>query len=188
MAPRSRRIPARARAIVPAFAKGYAADELSRLLEARGVPFAVIDLGGNVFCHGRKPDGTPWRVGVQDPLSARGGYLGIVEIESGAVVTSGTYERFFEEDGVRYHHLLDSATGAPARNGLASVTIVSSSAQLADALATALFVAGPEEGYGLIVSQPLAEAVFVMEDGTVRMSPGLKGRFTLRPGDWRLVD
>ena len=98
-----------------AIAKGYAADEAAAVLAAKGVKAALVDLGGNVLTLGAKPDGSPWRIGLQDPDPSvpRGSHIGIIEFEgSRSVVTSGTYERYFVRDGVRYHHLLDTATGS----------------------------------------------------------------------------
>ena len=153
-------------------AKGYAADELSAILRARGVRRAVISLGGNVYLFGRKR-GSRWRVGIRNPLQPDGEAALALELSEASVVTSGVYERFFEQDGVRYHHILDTATGAPARTGLLSVTVVCNSSLLADALATALFVLGMERGFALLVALPEAQAVFIAEDGTVMASAGL---------------
>ena len=94
-------------------AKGYAADEAARVLEAAGVTAALVDLGGNILTLGTKPDGSRWRIGIQNPFEARGTRLGVVEIAGGSVTTAGTYERFFERDGTRYFHILDARTGYP---------------------------------------------------------------------------
>jgi thiamine biosynthesis lipoprotein len=97
-----------------AIAKGYAADEIGKILASHRVKAAVVDLGGNVLVYGQKKDASPWRIGVQDPASDRGNYLGLVSGKAMTVVTSGIYERYFVEKGVRYHHILDTRTGYPA--------------------------------------------------------------------------
>ncbi|MDR2181659.1 MAG: FAD:protein FMN transferase, partial [Treponema sp.] len=111
-----------------AIAKGYAADELVRLLRRENIPRALIDLGGNIYVYGTRAEagtegGASWRVGVQNPLDGRGSYLGVLSVRNTSVVTSGVYERFFEADGKRYHHILDTAGGYPVENDLLSVTI-----------------------------------------------------------------
>jgi FAD:protein FMN transferase len=157
---------------VGGIAKGYAADEARRILSENGVERALLDFGGNILTIGDKPDGSPWRIGIQNPDSRRGQFLGIVETGPGAVVTSGDYERFFEVDGVRYHHIIDPKTGYPTRNGLRSVTILAEDSIDADALSTAVFVLGVEEGTKLIETLPTVEAAFVTED-TVYLTSGM---------------
>ena len=148
-------------------AKGYAADRLASVLTENGVKSALLSLGGNVYALGRKPDGRPWRVGVQDPFDA-GAVIGAVEVADLAVVTSGSYQRYFTQDGTLYHHILDPATGYPADSGLASVTVVCENAARADALSTALFVMGLERAsaYWRASGDSFA-AIFVSKDGTV---------------------
>ena len=121
--------------------KGYAGREVGRLLRGAGVRSAILSLGGNIEAVGIKPDGSPWRVGLKAPDAD--GYAGMLSAEDEAVVTSGSYERYFtDEDGRRYHHILDPATGYPAENGLLSVTVIGKDGLLCDALSTALFVMG----------------------------------------------
>jgi len=138
--------------------KGYAADELVGILKKERVKRAVIDLGGNIYVYGRKKDGTPWRVGVKNPDDPSGEPAVILTLQNSSVVTSGVYERFFIQDGVRYHHIIDPKTGYPVDNGLTSVTIVCESSTAADALSTSLFILGPEKGFALlkkIAAQPV---------------------------------
>lgn len=127
-------------------AKGYAADELAKILRENNIEGAIIDIGGNIYAVGKKEAGAPWRVGIKNPFYSMGAPILRVDITNTSVVTSGVYERFFEQDDRRYHHLLDTSIGYPADNGLMSVTIVAESSMIADVLATAVFVMGKEAG------------------------------------------
>jgi thiamine biosynthesis lipoprotein len=171
-----------------AIAKGYAADEVVRLLAQKGIKMGLIDLGGNIFAYGERRKGQPWRIGVQDPGEQRGAYLGVLELSDKSVVTSGVYERYFEEGGRRYHHILSTVTGRPAETGLLSVTIAADSSTDADALSTAAFVLGWEKGRRLIEAVPGAGGIFVFEDLRVRITPGIKDQFSLTNGNYRLTE
>lgn len=171
-----------------AIAKGYAADEIARILERHKVRAAVVDLGGNVLVYGKKKDGSPWRVGVQDPSSDRGDYIGLVTGPAMTVVTSGIYERFFIQDGVRYHHLLDPKTGYPARNDLTSVSIIAESSVDADALSTSTFILGLEKGMKLVESSPGVSAVFIDSENRVYLSSKAKKIFTLTNKAYKLAE
>jgi thiamine biosynthesis lipoprotein len=160
-------------------AKGYACEESVRILRENGSRRAVLDFGGNVFVLGEKSPGAGWRVGVRHPVIGEAGILGTLTLSNQAVVTSGGYERFFEEDGQLYHHILNPATGYPADSGLLSVTIVCTDATEADALSTACFVLGEEAGLALINSLPDVEALFVAEDRGVAVTEGLRESFAL---------
>jgi thiamine biosynthesis lipoprotein len=162
-----------------AIAKGYAADEARRIIREAGVKRAIIDLGGNVFAYGEKENGEPWRIAVQNPLEERGAYIGIAEVRNKTVVTSGVYERYVEAGGRRYHHILSPRTGYPAETGLLSVTIIADSSLDADGLSTGAFVLGYEAGRALIESRPGTEAIFVLDDLSVRCTPGALEYFTL---------
>jgi thiamine biosynthesis lipoprotein len=164
-----------------AIAKGYAADEVGRILLEKRVKAAVIDLGGNVKVVGRKPDGAKWRIGIQNPFDERGAHIGVATLGGGAtVVTSGVYERFFiGVDGTRYHHILDTRSGYPVRNGLVSVTVISSSSVDADGLSTTLFALGLKDGMALAESLGHVEAVFIDEAKKVYMSSGAAAVFAL---------
>ena len=163
--------------VLGAVAKGYAADRAAEVLEARGVTCAKLELGGNIHLVGTKPNGKPWRISVRDPFGE--GYMGELETDGGAVVTSGGYERYFEQDGITYWHIIDPATGRPARSGLVSVTIVAPSGTLADALSTALFVMGKEKAEAFWRARQDFDFLLIGEDGTVTVTPGLDKRFTL---------
>lgn len=158
-----------------AIAKGYAADEVAEVLREEGVDSAIIDLGGNIYVLGSKPDGTPWRVAVQNPFLTRGTYLASYLAVDESVVSSGDYERYFEQDGVRYHHIFDTRTGYPARPSVASVTILAAnSSMLADAYATAAFVLGPEAGRQFLESVAGVEGVFVLQNGGLAGTSGVE--------------
>ena len=158
-------------------AKGYAAGRVRTILREAGVMSAIISLGGNVAAVGKKPDGSAWTVGLQDPDKPEA-YFGTVSIEDACVVTSGAYQRYFEENGVCYHHILDPHTGCPAESGVKSVSVVARDDTLADALSTALFVMGLDAGAELWNSSGLAfEAIFITDDNTVWITPGLAGRY-----------
>lgn len=162
-------------------AKGYAADLLRAQLEKEGVTSATLDLGGDVFVMGKKRDGSDWRIAVKDPGDTES-YLGIVSASDAFIVTSGVYERYFEENGVRYHHILDPKTGSPAESGLVSVTVLCENGAWADALSTACFVLGPDGALALrddLAAQGVAfELVFVTDDGRVLYTGGLAAAFT----------
>ena len=162
-------------------AKGYAADVLRAQLEEEGVTSATLDLGGDVFVMGSKPDGSGWRIAVKDPADTES-YLGVVTASDKFIVTSGVYERYFEENGVRYHHILDPKTGSPAESGLVSVTVLCENGAWADALSTACFVLGPDGA--LALRDDLAdqgtdfELILVTDDGRVLYTDGLADAFT----------
>ena len=159
-----------------AVAKGYAGDRVTELLRSHGVKSAIINLGGNVQCLGRKPDGSRWKIGVQDPAGS--GYVGVIEAEDEAVITSGGYERFFVEDGKTYWHIIDPSDGRPADSGLISVTVVGKSGLACDGLSTALFVMGKEKAASLWREKGGFEVVFVTENGEIIITEGILDRFT----------
>ena len=171
-----------------AIAKGYSADEIAAICGRHRVKAAVIDLGGNVLVYGAKKDGSPWRVGVQDPKSDRGEYLGLVTGKGMTVVTSGIYERFFIENGVRYHHILDTKTGYPVSNNLVSVSIIAERSVDADGLSTSVFALGLENGMKLVKSLPGIYAIFVDDKNRVFLSPGANKIFSLTNKDYALSE
>lgn len=166
-----------------AVAKGWAGEQLATQLKAQGIQSATLSLGGNVQTVGCKPDGSPWRVGIQDPHSEHGAYLASVSVEDMAVVTSGGYERYFEQDGVHYCHIIDPETAIPAQSGLASVTIVGKSGTLCDAYSTALFLMGPEKAAQFWTSHsPDFDYILVLDDGSIHITRGLADTFLLMEG------
>ena len=161
-----------------ALVKGYAADEAVRILSARGVKSAIIDLGGDIFAMGNGQSGRPWRIGVQNPDTERGSYLGIAEVTSRSVVTSGVYEHFFIKNGKRYHHLMDTRTGYPVDNGLESVTVITGSSMDADGYGLALFCMGKKAG--LALGEKLGLGVIMADvNHKVYATPETKRYFTI---------
>ena len=165
-----------------AVAKGFAAREAEAAIRDAGGTSAMLDLGGNVTVIGAKEDGSPWRVAVKDPRDT-GSYLCVLALTDVTLSTSGGYERYFEEDGVRYHHIIDPETGYPADSGLLSVTVVSADHLLADALSTALFVAGPEEALDFWRSRDDFELVLCTGQGELLVTEGLEDVFTFAGAD-----
>lgn len=141
-------------------AKGYATDKAVGALKELGIKKALINAGGNVYAMGTRADGTPWRVGVQDPKDPQG-IVALLEATDVALVSSGDYQRYFEVDGIRYHHILDPATGYPSRASVGT-TVIMKSATVADILSTALFVKGSSEGIRLAESLAEVDAAMIL--------------------------
>ena len=165
-------------------AKGYTADRVAEIFQEHAVPRGKVELGGNILVIGDKPDGTAWRVGVQDPKhpDEADGLVCVLNLTDAFAVTSGSYQRYFEQDGKRYHHIIDPATGCPADSGLTSVTVVADSARgngtMCDALSTALFVMGEDKALDFWRSGVYDfQLVLVTEDGRVVVTEGLKDGF-----------
>lgn len=178
-----------------AIVKGYAADRLADILALRKVKRAIIDLGGNIYVFGEKKDHSPWNVGIKNPDNPEGKPALLLQLRNASVVTSGVYERFFIQDGVRYHHILNPKTGYPVSNGLTSVSIICESSTAADAFSTSLFTLGKDDGILLLneivsggsagaaqvsdlqnvpgLDVPLS-AVFIMDDKQVYASDALQ--------------
>lgn len=158
-------------------AKGYAGQLAAQMLREHGVQSALLNLGGNVQTVGTKPDGSPWQIGIKDPQGEDA--MMVLSAEDQAVVTSGGYERYFEQDGQTYWHIMDPSTGHPADSGLLSVTIVGKQGIICDGLSTSLFVMGLEKAADLWAQSGDFEAVFVTASGEVYITEGLQDRFAL---------
>lgn len=158
-------------------AKGFAGDYIRNALISRGITNALLNFGGTILTIGGKPDGTDWKVGIQNPLLPRGTSVGMVSLRDSVLVTSGVNERFFLKGRTRYHHLLDPATCAPARSGVLSVTAAGNSAMDLDGYTTALFVLGAEKGIKLAQKEGL-EVLYLTEDCKIISTKGfLSGKY-----------
>ncbi|WP_106769068.1 FAD:protein FMN transferase [Paenibacillus faecalis] len=169
-------------------AKGYAADVIAKYLTDNGFNSAIIDLGGNVLALGQKPGGHKWTIGIQDPDLSRGNPIGNLKVENQTVVTSGVYERFFEQDGKVYHHILDSDTGYPVDNNLSSVTILTNSSVDADALSTSIFSMGLEKGLEFAEQLDQTEALFITKDKKVYITSGMSEVLEMTNDDYTLMN
>lgn len=150
-----------------AVAKGYIADRLKDYLLQRGVRSAIINLGGNVLCLGKKPGGTAFQIAIRKPEKDSSEVIKVLEIEDLSVVSSGNYERGFDLDGVRYHHILNPRTGMPYQNGLKGITVVGPSSAECDALSTSCFSLGEREGMKLLDATEGYYGYFIREDGSI---------------------
>lgn len=158
-------------------AKGFTSSRIMEIFEKNGIRSGLVNLGGNVQCFGAKTDGSSWRVAIETP-EKDGNYLGVLAVKDKAVITSGGYERYFEEDGVIYHHIIDPLTGYPAKSGIRSSTIVSDDGTLADGLSTSLFVLGREKAVRLWRNHSDEFDFILMEDdGTLLVTEGIANDF-----------
>lgn len=171
-----------------AIAKGYAADVVAEYLQKQGFASAIIDLGGNIVAMGSKPDQSAWSIGIQSPEEKRGAHIGTLPVRNKTIVTSGVYERYFIENGQVYHHVLNPFTGYPASNELASVTIITDNSMNADAMSTAVFVQGLQEGIAFVEATGDAEAIFVTTDHKVYITSGLKDIFKLTSDNYYFAE
>lgn len=158
---------------VGAIAKGYIADRMKDLLVKKGVKSAIINLGGNVLCIGSKPDGTPFKIGIQKPFADRNETEAVMDITGKSVVSSGIYERCFKQNGKLYHHILNPKTGYPYDNSLISVTIISDQSVDGDALSTTCFALGLEDGLKFAEKKGV-QAVFITEDYKLHYTDGFQ--------------
>lgn len=175
-------IPADAKVDLGGIAKGFTSARVMEIFHGNGIKNGILSLGGNVQALGTKPDGSLWRVGLQDPADERA-LFATLELADKAVITSGAYERNFEQDGIVYHHIIDPRTGYPAESGFSSVTIVSDDGTLADGLSTALFIMGKEAAVEFWRShRDDFDMVLLADDGAVTVSAGIADALTLSDG------
>lgn len=153
-------------------AKGYIADKMKELLLANRVEHALINLGGNILCVGNKPDGSLFTLGVKEPFSQTNSQVAIVEVQDKSLVSSGVYERYFYENDMLYHHILDTSTGYPVDNGLWGVTILSDSSMEGDAYSTICMCLGLDKALAMIEETEGIEALFITEDMELVYSSG----------------
>lgn len=159
-------------------AKGYTSGRIMDIFRECGVKSGLVNLGGNVQALGTKMDGSPWRVAIQDPENTDG-YMGILSIQDRAVITSGGYERYFEEDGITYHHIIDPATGYPADSGLISASVISADGTLADGLSTSLFIMGLDQASGFWKSHSDEfDMILMTSDRKLYVTEGISDSFT----------
>ena len=171
-----------------AIAKGFAADELTRIVKQAGIMHAVIDIGGTIAAVGVRPDGKRWNIGIRDPRIRQGQPIISAPIENRSISTSGSYERYFEQDGVRYHHIIDPATGYPVRSNMIAVSIFADSATDADALSTACFVLGYEKAVKLLAGLSNTEALFIFSDNSIRTTGNLEKNIAILNSVFRFAD
>ncbi len=167
-------------------AKGYAAGRAMEILRENNATRALLSLGGNICVWGEKEDGTPWKIGVRDPNGSASDYIGILELRDTVIAVSGDYERFFEKDGVLYHHIIDSSTGKPAQSDIRSVSVVCRDGARADALSTALFVMGKERALEFWRNSDDFECIIVGNDMEVIVTQGLSDKLHLTDGGYSL--
>lgn len=154
-------------------AKGYIADKMKLFLNENGIAGGIINLGGNVLTLGAKENGESYTIGIQKPFSTDGSAIAAVEVTDKTVVSSGSYERYFEVNGKQYHHILDVETGYPYENHLLGVTIITDSSAHADALSTTCFSLGLEDGLALIEALENTEAIFITDDYEMHTTSGI---------------
>lgn len=167
-------------------AKGYAAGRAMEIFKENNTARALISLGGNICVWGEKEDGTPWKIGVRDPNGGASDYIGILELRDTVIAVSGDYERFFEKDGVLYHHIIDASTGKPAESDIRSVSVVCRDGARADALSTALFVMGKERALDFWRESDDFECIIVGNDMKVTVTQGLSDKLYLTDGGYSL--
>lgn len=169
-------------------AKGYASDRAIEIFKAYGMESGMVSLGGNIKTLNKKADGTAWNIGVRDPNGESTDSIAAIKVENKAVVTSGGYERYFEENGETYIHIIDTLTGYPAENGIVSATVVSEDGMLADALSTSLYIMGIEKSIVFWKnSTEKFEMLLITEEGETLVTAGLEGSISVK-GGYRVIE
>lgn len=173
---------------VGGIAKGFAADEVRDIFLINDIKSGLIDLGGNIFALGSKEENTPWKVGIQNPFSSRGEFLGILSVTNKSIVTSGNYERYFMKDGKRFHHIIDPKTGYPSESKIISATIISDNSIDGDGLSTGVYILGVDKALNIIEEIKGIDAILVTEDRNIYTTSGIKDIFELTDGEFIIND
>lgn len=162
-----------------AIAKGYGVDQISELVDKNGFKNYVVEIGGEIYASGTKADGTPWRVGINTPKAEAGltDVYKVLQLQNKAMATSGDYRNFFESGGQRFSHIINPKTGYPVNNGVVSVSVTADNCTLADGLATALMVIGPEKGIPLIDNLSEVEALFIVQENDGKLTAYASSHF-----------
>ncbi len=168
--------------------KGYIADEIVEVLQENGVEQSIIDIGGNIYALGMKYGTDQWTIGIQNPLSDRGEIIGTIKVNNMSIVTSGIYERYIEEDGVKYHHILNPKTGYPYDTELEGVTIIADKSKDADALSTLVFTKDLQGGLEFVENHTGAEAIFITHDKEVYITSGVEDVFTITDTEFTIIN
>lgn len=173
---------------VGGIAKGYAADEINKIFRNYKIKSGIIDLGGNIYTVGKKPNGENWNIGIQNPIKPRGSYVGILSLSNKSIVTSGGYERYSTENNKIYHHILNPKTGYPAENEIISTTIISDKSIDGDGLSTGLYIMGLKKSINLIESLDGIDAVFITKNNKIYLTSNIKNNFNLTNADFSLQE
>lgn len=169
-------------------AKGYVADKVKDIIINDGYKHAILNIGGNILCIGEKYDSNPYTIGIRDGNKSNEDYIGTIDISDKSVVTSGIYERNFKKYGKTYHHILDSKTGYPVDNNLLEVSIISDKSTKGDALSTAIFSMGLEDGLKYVNNQKGVEAIFVTDKNKIYLSDNIKEKFELTSQEYTICN
>ncbi|OOM73544.1 thiamine biosynthesis lipoprotein ApbE precursor [Clostridium puniceum] len=172
---------------VGGIAKGYAADEVVKILKEYHIQSGLINLGGNVFAFKKKLNNENWNIGIQNPFDIRGQCVGVVSVSNKSVVTSGNYERYSEIHGKKFQHIIDAKNGYPTETNVVSATIISDKSIVGDGLSTGVYIMGAEEGIKLINTIAKVEAIFITKDKKVYITSGIKDKFKLTSPDFSYI-
>ncbi|MBK5201069.1 MAG: FAD:protein FMN transferase [Spirochaetaceae bacterium] len=168
--------------------KGYSADLIREYLVSKNVNKAIINLGGNILLIGSKSDNVDWVIGLQDPNKEIGNSYILLSLSDTSVVTSGTYERFFIKDGIKYHHILSPSTLYPADSDIISSSIISKNSTLCDMLSTTCFIMGSKKALEFMKKYPQARAVFLLKDGSVVFSDNFDKDYQITNSDYSIIN
>jgi thiamine biosynthesis lipoprotein len=167
--------------------KGYSANKIRKYLYSHGIDRGIINLGGNILLLGSKANNMDWTIGLQDPNNETGTAYIALHLSNTSVVTSGTYERYFEEDGIRYHHILSSKTLYPAESDIISSTIISNNSTMCDILSTTCFVMGSKKALDFIKKYKSVSAIFLLEDGSIVTSDNFDFEYSVLNESYHII-